>query len=149
MDEKLKKQIEDEGNRFEFEEAGLKCLGLRHPRLLHWCGYVKVPKDSILFRKQKSYYYTESENGISEFEQTINNINVHGGITYVGKRENDDDIYWGFDCGHLGDDSPGLDEMIPGGHHKFDGDTYKDKEYVMEEVKSLAKQLSEIIKKYD
>lgn len=133
--------VEEEGDRYEFVAYGLKCLMLRHPGLLHWCGYVAVPSDSILARKTKSYYYSESELGLTDFEQDINNISVHGGITYVGNRNKDEVLYWGFDCGHAGDESPGMDSL-------FNGDIYRNKEYVVEECKNLARQLLKIIEIY-
>lgn len=145
-----KNKIKEEGDRYEFEAFGMKCLMLRHERFLHWCGYVAVPADSILARKPKSHYYTESELGLSDFEQDINNISVHGGITYIGKRNKDNDLYWGFDCGHLGDKSPGIDRIEKHlGISPTEWDVYRDKEYVIEECKNLAKQLLKIIKIYE
>jgi len=140
--EQLEKLIEQEGDEFDFEVFGFPCYLLRQKSLGYWCGYVQVPKDSRLFRKNY-YCSSKSELGISKLEQAINDISVHGGITFAGERkENDDTWYFGFDCGHAGDlvgyifDYPQLSDST---------DTYKTKEFVITECKNLARQLKEII----
>jgi len=139
--EEYQKIIKDEGDEYEFEAFGLPCLMMRNRSFGNWCGYVGVPKDSRLNGKNY-YFYTESENGLSKLEQAINNISVHGGLTFSEKRkENDDTWYFGFDCAHSGDlvgylfDYPEMDR----------GDTYKDKQFVITECQNLAKQLKDII----
>lgn len=137
----LNDKIKAEGDEFEFVAFGLDCYMRRHPSVGHWCGYVKIPKGSRL-EGAKTYYYTDSELGLSDFEEAINNLDVHGGVTYSGRRRNDGSLYWGFDCGHLGDLSPFMDGLA------FEGDTYRDKEYVIEECKKLALQIKEITETY-
>ena len=139
--EEYEKIVKEEGNEYEFEAFGLPCYMLRNGSEGHWCGYVGVPKDSRLYKKDY-YFYTESENGLSKLEQAINNIKVHGGLTYADRRrKNDDTWYFGFDCAHSGDfmeyyfDYPELEE----------NSTYKDKQFVITECQNLAKQLKEII----
>ena len=136
-----KEEIEKEGDYAKGEILGLPYIIWRHPSLGHWCGYIGVPKDSRL--NGKSYYIsTESENGLSKLEQAIDDISVHGGLTYAGNRdEKSDTWYFGFDCGHSGDVEPFMAEKYP---HLADG-TYKNKDFVMVEVENLAKQLKEII----
>ena len=138
--EYLEKIIKDEGYEFDFEAFGLPCYLLRNKSLGHWCGYVQVPEDSRLFGKNYNFY-SQSENGISALEKAINDINVHGGLTYAGERRKDGDWWFGFDCGHFGDLCLyQLDYNL--------GDScavYKDKEYVINECKNLAKQIKEII----
>jgi hypothetical protein len=52
-----------------------------------------------------------------------------------------DDVWWfGFDCAHLGDLAPG---MLRAGFDGFQGDVYRDVNYVAREVTSLAAQLAE------
>ena len=139
----LEKQIKKEGDFEKGEVLGLPFVIWRHPSFGHWCGYVGVPKESRL--NGKNYYISsESENGLSKLEQAINDISIHGGLTYAGKlgeRSKDDLWYFGFDCGHAGDLEPFMIEKYP---TMADG-YYKDKEFVMTEVESLAKQLKEII----
>jgi len=136
----LQEKIKNEGDEFEFEYKGLNCYMKRHGGSLHWCGYVSVPKGSRL-EKALTYYSSDSELGISEFEQAVNDIDVHGGITYNGERKGDGVVYRGFDCAHLGDLSPGWDME--------DGeDVYRDKEYVVQECKHLADQILKITALY-
>lgn len=141
----IKKQLKEEGNYAKGEILGLSFVIWRNPTFGHWCGYVGVPKDSRLDGKNY-YFYTESENGLSKLEQAINDISVHGGLTYAGKlgdRAKDDLWYFGFDCAHSGDTSPYMIEKYP----ELEGanDWYKDKEFVMTEIENLTKQLKEII----
>ena len=65
-------------------------------------------------------------------------LEAHGGITFNGKFH-DSKLWWlGFDCAHLGDVCPGMQNS-----HFYYGpmDTYKDIDYVTHEVKSLAEQM--------
>lgn len=142
--ENLKNKIKAEGNLYSFEAFGLPCVMMRMEDVGHWCGYVGVPKDSRLHGKNY-YTFSESENGISGLEKAINDIEVHGGLTFSGERiANDATWYFGFDCAHACDLCP-FNKFTIGG---LKG-TYRDKEYVIEECKKLAKQLNEIIQKYD
>lgn len=90
-------------------------------------------------------------------------LDVHGGITFSegaladgrtwnGKRceefvsTGDDKIWWfGFDCGHSGDLVPELilNEKFKEMRNIFNQhETYRDKEYVLAETKSLAEQIA-------
>lgn len=68
-------------------------------------------------------------------------IDVHGGLTYAGhtwpQKENDGLWYFGFDCSHAGDFSPGYERNWSDGY-------YRDEEYVTGEVTNLAKQLKAV-----
>jgi hypothetical protein len=75
-------------------------------------GYVSVDKNHHL--NEKSY---------DEI-----NVNVHGGLTYSGYKNNE--WCFGFDCMHYGDYDPYLNFPTKG------------KEYVTKEITSLAKQLA-------
>ena len=83
----------------------------------HLCGYVRIPLDSTLDGEKE--------------------INCHGGITFQGERDfgTTNGNYIGFDCAHLGDWTP------------FDfglgGETYKDTNFVLNELKHIVKQLKE------
>lgn len=140
--EDILKQIKKEGDFEKGEILGLSFVIWRHPDFGHLNGYVGVPKDSRLSGK-KYCFYSESENGLSKLEQAINNISVHGGLTFAGKlnKTNDDLWYFGFDTGHFDDLSPFMLEKYP---HITNG-FYKDKEFVMTEIQNLALQLKEII----
>ena len=135
--EEFEKIIKEEGNDYEFTALGLPCLLMRNTSVGTWCGYVGVPKNSRLNSK-RHYTSSNSENGISPLEKAIYDISVHGGLTYSGRRKKGDDTwYFGFDCAHSGD------LMI----YSLDteGDTYKNKQFVIEECLNLARQLNEIM----
>lgn len=139
--EELDKKIREEGNSKEFESFGLKCRIIRIEGLGSLCGYVGVEKGNILYGKDYSYGW--DENKLSPIEKAINDIRVHGGLTFADTLDHDGLWYFGFDCAHSGDVMP---------RHPFNlgmtGETYKDMEYVTGEVVSLAKQVSEIIDTY-
>ena len=108
----------------------LKCLILRHPELKHLCGYV-----ALSFNHP---YYGKDYNDID--------VSVHGGLTFAGTRDGDSrgkGFWWvGFDCAHFGDYSPGIGELL---HREFREDEhYRNLEYVTNELKSLAFQLSQV-----
>jgi hypothetical protein len=74
-------------------------------------------------------------------EENFYNIEVHGGVTYTGRREFKQQNYTadyvvGFDCGHAGDLAPGI--------KSFYEEVYRNIEYVSNECKNLAKQLKEL-----
>ena len=50
-----------------------------------YCGYAELPEDHILYDKQ------------TEFDDIIQTIDVHGGVTFMK------DHVIGFDCNHFGD----------------------------------------------
>ena len=127
-----KKPWETEPDLLDFvdEDTGYKCFIQRHQELKHLCGYVELPK------KHKLYGSFSEEN--------FYNIEVHGGVTYTGKREFEQQNYiadyvLGFDCGHAGDLVPYLYNRNP-----LIGGSYKDIEYVTNECQKLAKQLKDL-----
>jgi len=91
-----KKPWETEPDFLEFidEDTGYRCFIQRHLELKHLCGYVELPKEHKLYGSfsEKNFY----------------NIEVHGRVTYTGRREFKQQNYIadyvvGFDCGHAGD----------------------------------------------
>lgn len=78
--------------------AGFPAVIIKAP-IGHLCGYVKVPADHPCHGKA------------SEYDEPINQISCHGGITYAKSNYNDYPVpetdkggYWiGFDCAHYGD----------------------------------------------
>lgn len=143
---------QDEPDRVEFEHAGLPCLALRNHHGI-WCGYAAVPPGHPLHGKP----YDEID------------VDVHGGLTYanvcaghichVPKPGEPDNVWWfGFDCGHGGDFSPGMHASLQ--LHGFrEGnydhatavaaatwlvEVYRDLPYVRAEIERLAGQLAEL-----
>lgn len=120
-------------------ESGLACLIVRSD-LGALCGYVGVPANHAYY--EKDYY-------------DIENIEAHGGLTFSGKCHESDDpakgichigeeVWWlGFDCAHAWDIIPNFSvtELLDERFSPWGRVTYKDFEYVMEEVNRLADQL--------
>lgn len=99
---------------------GFNACIRRHSNFGHLCGYVEVP------------------DGLSV---NIDEIDCHGGITF-----NDcwdvfptSGHYIGFDCLHYGDWDPFSAKQVIAGYRS----TYKDSEFVLNEIKNIIKQLKE------
>jgi hypothetical protein len=136
-----------------------------------WCGYVGVTEGHPFFRTGYDACGLDKACNPDDYtyscEHTPNrHVEVHGGITFADSCQETedpaqgichvpfagrpDDVWWlGFDCAHAMDLVPGtrsfmqgfLTTMLEGGGY---GDTYRDRAYVEEEVRSLAAQLKEI-----
>jgi hypothetical protein len=151
---------ETEPDRVEWEHAGLPCLAIRNHHGV-WCGYAAVPPGHPLHGKDHNDL----------------DVGVHGGLTYEGACQHRDDgvmgichvpqpgepdnVWWfGFDCGHACDYSPGMTailrtlapELRP--EHPYDHaralvannwltEVYRTLDYVQTETNHLAEQLAE------
>jgi len=114
----------------EFEYRGFKCLIRRNNIAGNLCGYVVIPKDHRLYGK--TY----------EDDDELGNIDVHGGITWSGPfPEITDDWYIGFDCAHYRDLCPGM-ALLTRSSYLFEGQTYKDIDYVRQEIKNMVDQFN-------
>jgi hypothetical protein len=125
---------DNEPDRVEWFDAatGMPCLIVRNP-MGALCGYVGVPAGHP--------YFGKDYNAVG--------ADAHGGLTYAAPCQpgggpichaGEDERWWfGFDCGHLGDTTPGL--MRYGLDY---GSSYKDIGYVRSEVERLADQLREV-----
>lgn len=116
----MEKEWEKEPNFLEWNFNGLHCIINRTMDFGHLCGYVGVNKDHPLYKEQ------------------YRNLEVHGGITYIGNEMhfmNKDLFYFGFDCGHAFDATPFFTLFNNAGK------VYRNIEYVKENVESLAEQL--------
>jgi hypothetical protein len=121
-----------EGDYFEFFSYNLKCY-MRRTDMLHLCGYIEIPKLHGFYKK-----YTDDS-------EVIYSLIVHGGVTWDDIDE--DRLCIGFDCNHSCDMRPGLlYHSIP--FPTFTGSTYKDKEYVIKELRELAGQIYRIAPLY-
>jgi hypothetical protein len=135
----------DEVNRYNWRFAALDCMIIRHPEMLHWCGYVGVSKKHPYFGK----HYDVVE------------VSVHGGLTYSHECQDSichlddsgESVWWfGFDCAHSGDLSPKMNmlmekfsvaEKIPD-WMKRETDLYWTQSRVMKETNNLAQQLGKV-----
>ena len=112
-------------------ETGYECRLRRNP-VYAWCGYVEVAEDHPIFKKD---YVT-----LNEY------LGVHGGITWsdyppMEKFSWGDEKIWfvGFDCSHAYDLSPASRSRLV-----IADQSYRDLEYVKNEVKNLCRQLKEL-----
>src|SRR3972149_3789558 len=111
---------ETEPDQEEFVHAELPCLILRGP-MKSLCGYVGVPPSHPMYQKK----YSDID------------VVVHGGPTFShlgGFRG------VGFDCAHLGDYVPGIDEAL--GTSRSRQETYRNWAWVKAETQRLAEQLA-------
>ena len=150
-----------------FEHAGLQCRICRHPILLHYCGYVGVPKGHPLYGVELDQETPALQEALErlkrarDVEMTFARavavlvgeikptpqivLEVHGGITYSGDRvpgEKSDGLWWfGFDCAHAGDFVPKSYFEAP---DLFQGTVYRNYEYVRAQAERLADQLAAV-----
>ncbi len=148
INEKAEKLLREPGFSL-FRHKGLLCCILRHSVLGQLNGYVAIEEAHPCYNK--------------DFEGI--KVSVHGGLTYgadslpifIEKDVFEKPLYWlGFDTAHYRDVFPfelRVKDIRTGEHvsaleglSSFDDSTYKDFEYVKEEVISLADQLSKLSK---
>lgn len=113
------KVIPKGGNKAYVIDGFNACIR-RHGYVGHLCGYVEVPY------------------GLSV---DIDEIDCHGGITFNDHWSElpTDGYYIGFDCMHFGD----WDPLSAKQGLSFSEETYKDTEFVLNEIKNIIKQLKE------
>ena len=110
----------------EFEHAGYKCVVI-FGNMAHRCGYIGIPSNHPLFRKDYNDYLEIKKSDIGDrevsgifpllgaFLDEDERIRIeayfqcHGGITFADGGENsnypiESDLWWfGFDCAHCDD----------------------------------------------
>lgn len=125
-----------EPNKLEWEYEGYRCVIIRNSNYGHLCGYVKVQ-------------YGHPWWGQNVGDDSINDIEVHGGITFsdnylpIKPYVRICNYWWlGFDAGHY-------DDIFPFGD-KFDttitNATYKNIEFIKNETEKLARYCKEASK---
>ena len=152
---------EPDEKRWEDRNTGLQCFALRFERMGHWLGYVGVreghPAYGLDYYKS-SFDIDDVLSGtaakIAPIQQQINNIPV--GLTYSGTDDlRGKDWWWfGFDCAHSGEYSPGMDDGnlgpcalgMPTGFEHPSVVTYRDLNYVIGQCTELAAALGRIRK---
>jgi hypothetical protein len=158
---------QDEPDRLEWkdERTGLACKIIRNTAFGNLCGYVGVPpthpysgwdfSDNIKLTPNDLKDATLEDIGIFDaFVYAMQGgttrgtiplgmtLKAHWGITFSGQMINDAAALWwfGFDCGHCDDFSPGLSRAGLHLPHQI----YRDIEYVKKEVTALAFQLRQL-----
>lgn len=118
MEEWLRQKIEKEGDHARFTYRGYDCAIERVYPMQHLCGYVRIPETSVLYGR--------------DYEDVmVNSLQVHGEITFAGRRFDDGTWWIGFDCAHIGDRLPGMPDL------PINRGEYRDMEYVKQQIESL------------
>lgn len=102
------------------EHGGFNWHILRMRHSGHLCGYVELPKGHPKYGKNR-------------YEDHFD-LTVHGGITYCDFSEDKSKFIIGFDCSHC-------DDLRPYDGFRFENSVYRNKDYVLSEIKSLIEQL--------
>ena len=139
--QEFKKIAQKEWHYHTFECEWYKCRMIRD-RWRSRCWYVWIPKSHPAFGKD---YYNDAQ---TDIETAINEINIHWWLTFASDwlyMQPEKDLRWfGFDTAHCRDINIWEYESINIPTIDSDMSDYRDKEYVIKNVKDLAKQLKEI-----
>ena len=146
---------EPDYKRWRDGKTQLQCLILRAGSTGALCGYVRLPRSLAKVMGTAGRRSEPDEFGCrypAYGAPVFRDISVHGGLTYSGairtkKRGAERGIWVGFDCAHWGDLTPALDEYLPfRGQVTREVHTYRDINYVTEQVRYLAQQIKELAK---
>ena len=141
-------QDEPDKMQWQDEETGLPCL-VKRSQSGHLCGYVGVAEGHPLFKLDYGEVRDCGVHGGLTFADVSHNANDEStGICHVPDPGEPETVWWfGFDCAHSGDSSPGMDAYMEsegiGSWHGYS--TYKNVSFVKSECKSLALTLSRAI----
>lgn len=138
-DKELKREHLGEGEWVEepdtvlFEHQGIKCLirrvfvrdGSESYFGGHLCGYCSLPKG----HPWENMSYDEIP------------IEVHGGVTFMERDMETDQMLVGFDCAHTDDIMPSMKDIIGKELEMYFHSTYKNIVYVSGECVSMAEQI--------
>lgn len=147
-------QQEPDEKRWEHRGTGLECLMLRGP-VGAWCGYVGVRDGHPAYGMHGNvtdYSIEEVAAGLDKrkvaIHTKINDLKVHGGLTYSGtdEKRGKDRWWFGFDCAHAGDFCPACEDIAQLGLPTGWGDviSYRNLAYVIEQCEQLADQLGRV-----
>ena len=145
---------EPDYKRWRDGKTQLQCLILRAGSTGALCGYVRLPRSLAKKMGANGLRLTPGQFGMRAPAYNLpvfRDISVHGGLTYSGgirtkKRGRERGVWIGFDCAHFGDLTPTLDECLGGRQITREVRTYRDINYVTEQVRYLAQQIKELAK---
>lgn len=163
-----------------FEAAGLRCVMKRHADWLSWCGYVGVGRSHPLFEVHYGDLVPAPANWMKQscdvdevgpinlfitaldlsagdipegFAPLTSLITVHGGLSWANRLHDWTGWFFGFDCGHAWDYSPGFERRMKEldasrGYPSWpdamrDYKTYRSFDYVASECATLAQQIAD------
>ena len=134
----LPKGFENEPDIVKGYHCGIAYRIMRHPEMGHLCGYIKLPqghpwlKGALKKRWGKKRFSKKYEQRHVGYDfGPIQNLSVHGGVTFFGRISRGRGHWVGFDCAHYDDFVPSMG---------FKG-TYRDIEYVLAELRGLVSQM--------
>ena len=119
--------------------TGLPCMIRRAGNELgHWCGYVGVPASHPLHGRDGDSIDVEVHGGVT-FSGGCSGGDPSTSICHVVEAGEADDVWWfGFDCAHSMDLSPGMRGIV----RAIGDEVYRDQDYVTRETERLAGQLA-------
>ena len=129
----------DEPDKVQWEDKATKfpCLAVRHRELGHWCGYVGVSEEHVLYGKEYSdeaFWELEVHGGVTYTDFCTKDGDPRTNICHIPDESETDSIWWvGFDCAHAEDGNPI--------YKSFREYPYRTLQYVKDECASLALQL--------
>lgn len=140
---------QNEPDKMQFSDpvTGLPCLIVRNPGGA-LCGYVGVPTDHPYYGKKWSDVGANVHGGITFAAMCQPGAEDHA-ICHIPGPDESDQVWWlGFDCAHHMDFCPGYAAQYGAlgikCFAKYDGEEYRDINYVKGQIYSLAQQLSDI-----
>ena len=131
--------------------TGLPCLAVRHPSYGHWCGYVGLPPEHLMYGKGYNDVDFEAHGGLTFAESCSPGGDEAKGVCHIPAPGESDHVWWlGFDCGHTIDFSPHdvKDQAVRG--YPFMVETnrqYRTLAYVRQQCASLASQVATVEKR--
>lgn len=124
------------------QRTGYRCRIWRHPESRTLCGYVGIPRDHRLYGLDHTDSRVQSE------------IDIHGGLTF-SEQKGDGFTWFGFDCDHGFDFSPGRYLTLVAQGLSFDGFIggdplqYRTWDWVEKEITCLALELLHVAERKD
>lgn len=127
------------------DATGLPCLIVRGP-MGGWCGYVGVPEGHPWHGKGYDECPANVHGGLT-FASACSHGDQDKSICHVPAPGESDNVWWlGFDCAHFMDLSPGMTAYRAVSPRLRNPGTYRDSQYVMDEVRDLAAQVAHAAK---
>lgn len=118
-------------------DTDLDCLIVRGPHGA-LCGYVGVPESSKHFEKSYDDLMDFDVHGGLTYADACRESPDNHGICHIPEAGRSDKIWWfGFDCAHCDDLTPGYMRKYP----ELSRGTYKNRLYVENQIRQLAQQL--------
>lgn len=121
--------------------TGLPVVITRNPLMGNLCGYVGVPPSHKLWQVDCENVSVEAHGGVNFSGFCIGKEGPHEGVCHIPDPGEPANVWWfGFDCGHGFDYTPGSRVQIPKAKSFCN---YRDLPYVKAQCANLAKQLME------